>query len=95
MDIIIGMISGVLITIGISFAYSNSLRKSDTGNEPVQANPAQPNVEEKISPFVEIHMEHMNQVVHTGTEESINRLKQKIERFKQRNRFYGEPKSEQ
>ncbi len=47
-------------------------------------------VEHKIAPFVEIHMEHMSRHLPTASEDSIDSLKQKIEGFKQRNRFYNE-----
>lgn len=45
-------------------------------------------VNEKVAPFIEIHLNKLQQLEKDQPEDSIDRLKEKIENFKYRNRFY-------
>ncbi len=43
---------------------------------------------EKIAPFIEIHLNNLQEFEKKQADGSIDRLKDKIENFKYRNRFY-------
>ena len=78
---ILGFGMGISLMIVATLIRQSKLEELNTPR--VKTN----NHQNRIAPFIEIHKSFMEQPIETK-EDSINRLKEKVESFKFRNRFY-------
>ncbi|NHF61018.1 hypothetical protein FK220_016825 [Flavobacteriaceae bacterium TP-CH-4] len=87
MTFIMGLSTGIIRVLVLrALAKSFNIRKVEPLETeiPVRKIP----IEEKVAPFVKIHLKHMEESQKTNQNQSISRLKDKVESFKHRNRFY-------
>lgn len=81
------VISVLAIFLKVTYEFTK-LGTVNVKKERAMENYKKKSTSEKIAPFIEIHLKNLQEFEKKQADGSIDRLKDKIENFKYRNRFY-------